>query len=122
MKFNWEYKYVEEGQLEPDKHGRWAITCRILAHIDNSIPEYDWSKDAFGGYLPVKIAIILQKGTSNGNVASTIHKYCACIPSFWDAGNTGFSNHCFYSNDIEELKKVVEREFEKIQSVFKNCK
>ena len=121
MKFDWKYRYVSEGQIEPDKHGRWAIDCYIFVHIDKSIPKYAWCKKLFKKYMPVRVAIMFQKETVNGVVPSLINKYCVCMPSFEDAGIGMSQQRYFYSNDIEELKRVVEDQFIQIQSVFKNC-
>jgi hypothetical protein len=107
MKFDWKYEYVPEGQLEPDKHGRWAISCYIYVHIDKALPQYDWCKDLYGGrqHMPVRVATMTKKGTKNGVVPSLINEFCVCMPSFWEAGNLGMSNsHFFYANDIDELK------------------
>lgn len=124
MKFHWQYRYVSEGQLEPDEHGRWAIDCYIYAHIDKSLPQYSVLKGAYDKkYLPIRVATMKQKGTLPGEVPSLEHRFCVTCPTFEDAGNTGFSyQRNFFSNDIEELKSIVEKEFELIQLVFKNVK
>ena len=31
--FMWKYRYVNEGQLEPDEHGRWAIDCYMFFQL-----------------------------------------------------------------------------------------
>ena len=36
-KFEWRYRYVNDGQLEPDEHGRWAIDCYMFVHIDKAL-------------------------------------------------------------------------------------
>lgn len=120
MKFEWKYRYVPEGQLEPDKHGRWAIDCFVFVDIAALPEKYAWLKGTFErDYVPVRVAIMEQKGS--GDVPSTIHRFACCIPSFEHAG-TGMSNqHYFYSNDIEELKKIVEDQFLLMQNVFVNC-
>lgn len=124
-KFVWKYRYVPEGQIEPDEHGRWAIDCYMYIHIDKALPKYEWCKDIFKEhkeYLPVRVASMSQKDTTNGSVPSLVNKYCVCMPTFEDAGNTGFvTQRYFYSNDIEELKTIVEKEFEHIRTVFANC-
>jgi hypothetical protein len=124
MKFEWRYSYVPDGQLEPDEYGRWAIECFIYVHIDNALPAYKEFKPIMKikDYLPVKIAIITQKGTKNGYVPSTVDKFCAVCPSFRDAGGSGFATeYNFFSNDIEDLKSMVEKQFLHIQQVFMNC-
>jgi hypothetical protein len=123
MKFTWKYDYVPVGQIEPDQHNRWAINCYISVHIDKALPQYSKMKPYIESeYMNVQIAQINQKGTEPGNVPSTVSKFAARCPSFDDAGNTGFATqHYFFSDDIEELKKIVESQFEKIQLVFQNC-
>src|SRR6185312_8903588 len=43
--FKWNYRYVKEGQLEPDKFGRWAIDCYMYVHIEKALPKYKWVKE-----------------------------------------------------------------------------
>jgi hypothetical protein len=121
-KFLWKYRYVEEGQLNPDEHNRWAIDCYMLVHIKKALPKYDWVKEMIGkAYMPVRVATMVQKGS--GFVPSTVHNFCVTMPTFEDAGNIGFSHQRnFFSNDIEELKRVVEKEFNHIRTVFRYCR
>ena len=130
MKFTWRSVYTPEGQLEPDEFGRWALACYMHANIEKSLPQYMWVKKALemppadqqSDYIDVCLTWINQKGTEPGAVPSLTHRFCACCPSFNDAGNTGFSSqHNFFSNDLEELKKIVEDQFNKMELVFKNC-
>jgi hypothetical protein len=125
-KFDWKYRYVEDGQIEPDEHGRWAIDCYMFIHIDKALPKYKWCKGLFKSdkqYLPVRVATMFQKEAVNGAVPSIVNKYCVCMPTFEDAGNIGMSTQrYFYSNDIEELKAIVEEQFEHIRTVFKHCR
>lgn len=116
IKFTWQYLYVPEGQLEPDKYGRWGIRCYIYANLSKSLPNYGWCKDLHGKYMPISVATIIK--TDNDQF-----KYKACVPSFEIACNWGLSNsHWFYSNSIEELKATIEAQFEEIRNVFMNCK
>lgn len=121
--FMWKYRYVNEGQLEPDEYGRWAIDCYMFVHIDKALPKYGWCKEMLGKkHLPVRVATMYQKGSIIGGVPSTVHKFCVTMPTFEDAGNTGFSTQRnFFSNDIEELKSIVEKEFEHLRTVFRYC-
>jgi hypothetical protein len=122
-KFVWQYIYVPEGQLQPDGYGRWAIDCYIFVHIDKALPKYEWTKEYFEDvHMPVKVATIFQKGTLNGHVPSLVHKYGTCIPTFDDAVNMGLSMSYFYSNDIEELKSIVEEKYNQTRNVFENTK
>lgn len=115
---------MPDGQILPDDRGRWAIDCYIFVHINKALPKYAWWKELYcKSHLPVRIAIMFQNNTVNGIVPSLNNKYCVCMPSFEDAGNIGMSTQrYFYSNDIEELKRIVEQEFVIIQSVFKHCR
>ena len=123
MKFIWKYRYVPEGQLEPDKHGRWAIDCYVYVHIDKALPEYEWCKELFDRkHMPIRIATMHQKDTSPGVVPSMVHRFCVNCPSFDDAGNRGLTMSFFYSNDIDDLKRKVEAQFEKVQRVFRYCR
>lgn len=123
MKFEWKYRYVPEGQIEPDKHGRWAIDCYMFANIPKSLPKYHWCEESIGEYIGVRIATMMQKDTTPGICPSLMHKFCVICPSFEDAGNTGMSTQrYYYANDIEELKTIVEEQFILIQKVFQNCK
>lgn len=123
-KFVWNYRYVPNGQLEPDKHGRWAIDCYMFVHIEKALPKYKFVKEMTGkAYMPVRVATMFQKGSTIGSVPSVIHKFCVTCPSFEDAGNTGFSRERnFFSNDIEELKRIVEEQFEHLRTVFRYCR
>jgi len=115
MEFHWKYNYVEEGQTTPDKWNRWALVCYIKVN-SKALPEYGWHED----HMYIKVATMTQKGTENGDVSSVICKYSVKIPTFYDAGNMGLSYMYFYSNDIEELKKITEENFIKMQTIFKN--
>lgn len=124
MKFTWKYRYVPEGQLEPDNHNRWALDCYISVHINKALPQYKVFKPILNNkkYIDIRIASIDQKGTRGSSVPSVHDKFCASIPSFEDCGNTGFSHkYNFFSNDIEDLKRQVEEQFIMIQKVFSNC-
>lgn len=122
MEFKWKYRYVPEGQIEPDENNRWAIDCYIESFVAlDSLDRY--LKDLHEQYIPIKIASINQKGTIPGIVPSLGHKFCCIIPSFDNAPNTGISNQaCFYSNDIDELKKIVEQQFRQILDILKAAK
>jgi hypothetical protein len=122
MKFEWKYKYVPEGQLEPDEHNRWLLECYILVNIEEVFPQFKWVIEATGEkFHGVKVAWINQKGTLPGYVPSTVDKFCASIPTFLDAMNIGMSNsYNFFSSNLEELKQIVEANFELTAKVFKN--
>lgn len=118
--FKW--RQIHGKELEPDEHGRWSIDCYMFVHIDKALPKYEWCKEVFGKkHLPVRVATMFQKGY--GFVPSSVNKFCVTMPSFEEAGNFGFSTQRnFFANDIEELKAIVEKEFEHIRTVFRNCR
>ncbi len=124
IKFEWRYQYVAEGEINPDKYGRWAIYCYMFIHIDKALPKYKSYKGLLANnknYLPVRVATISQKETSNDFPNSLASKYYVQMPTFDNAGNGGMAYQHFYSNDIEELKQIVEKQFEQIRNVFKYC-
>jgi len=115
--FTWRYRYVPEGQLEPDEFNRWAINCYVSVKTKNALPEYHWA----GKFMHVRVATIVQKGTMNGVVPSIVDKFCACIPCFDSPGGDGLSSQrYFYSNEIDDLKRQVEEQFEKTRLIFSN--
>ena len=123
IKFHWKYAYVKEGELQPDKYGRWRIDCYILTSVDN-FPERPHLKDWYSdGFVPILVASIYQKGAIIGNVPSLIHRFASSVPSFVDSPNIGMSRESWlYSNDLEELKRMVENEFNLMREVFLTCK
>lgn len=123
MKFDWVFSYVPKGQMEPDKFNRWSLNCYIFINLE-VLSQYQWLKGMYeDDFMPVLIARIYQKGTVIGNVPSLIHRFAACIPSFDDCGNHGVSYQTwFYSDDVEELKKMVEEQFNKTKEIFLNTK
>jgi len=121
--FKWKYDYVPEGKTDPDEHNRWALNCYVYVNIDKALP-YQRIKNSgvYGKYIEIQVAQINQKGTEHGVVLSNSHKFAAACPSFWEAGNIGFSSRLYlYSNDLEELKSMVEKELNEVHLVFQNC-
>ena len=120
MKFTWQSRYVDEGQTEPDKHGRWALDLYIHVKID-LFPHLAWLKEDGQEYFPIRVASMTKRGTENARVPSLINTYSVVVPSFHDAPNLGLSDVMFlYDEDIEALKTKVEKEFLLLQKVFKN--
>jgi len=121
IKIKWVSRYVDSGTI-PDLHNRWALDCYVFVDITKAIENYKWVYERTGEKLmAVRFCTILQKGTVNGEVPSLVHKFCVSMPSFDDAGNTGFAhNHNYFSNDLEDLKNTVEINIKKIVSAFKN--
>ena len=105
MKFEWHYRYVKEGVMEDDKHGRWAIDGYMFTkHNPKSLPIVDKN-----GYLPLKIATIYKGGRHD--------RFTCDIPCF---DNNGLSNNNnLYSNTIEDLKKQIQERFEFMYNIFK---
>jgi hypothetical protein len=119
--FTWDWIYVKEGDLSPDEFNRWRIDCCIYADVANSLPDYEWHIRATGeDYLPVVVARICQKGClPEGGVPSTIHRFCASIISIKDAPNLGIDGKWnFFSDNIEELKGIVEHEINNARKLF----
>lgn len=120
MKFVWRYRYVQDGQLEPDEHNRWAIDCYMLVHVEKALPQYKWAVEMTGKkYQQMRVATMVQKGTLPGDVPSTEHRFCVTCLTTDDAGNSGLTMRNFFSNDVEELKQEVEAQFEKLKLFFR---
>jgi hypothetical protein len=117
IKFIWKYRYVPDGQLEPDEFNRWAIDCFVLVNTKKALPTFQFA----GKRLQVRVATIVQKETLPGGVPSLVDRFCACIPCFDSPGTQGLSSqYNFFSNEIEDLKKQVEEQFEKTRLIFGN--
>ena len=122
MKFSWSFRYVPEGQIEPDKKNRWRLDCYMYVNIDKDLPEFHNFKELIdSNYIPFKIGSIVQKGCLNSIVPSINDKFCATIISFDYCANLGLINKNFFSNDIDDLKKQVENQFIKTKNIFTNC-
>jgi len=123
IQFNWQYAYVKEGELQPDKWGRWRLDCYILTSVDN-FPKRPHLKDWYSdGFVPILVAHIFQKDSTIGIVPSLIHRFASPVPSFTDSPNIGMSRESWlYSDDLEELKRMVENEFNLMREVFLTCK
>lgn len=115
IRFEWNYRYVPEGQLEPDKIGRWAIDCYMFVKINKAFPEYKAFLSKYKGYLHIRVATIKQKTIDGAKVF-----YCI-TPTFEESPNTGMSNdYHFYGDTIEELKEKIENNFKNMALVFSN--
>jgi hypothetical protein len=121
MKIEWKYRYVPNGQIEPDEYGRWAIDGYMFANINKSLPQYYEMKKLLNNVLRIRIATIQQVGTTPGNVPSLIHRFSAECLTFEDAGNFGMGMRYYFANDVDELKLIVEDKLNQAQSVFKYC-
>lgn len=121
MKYKWSFRYVKDG-LEPDRHGRWALDFYIFVDVLNSVDNYRWVHDSIGErYLATRFCTICQKGCTPDMVPSLVHRFAVSMPSFDDAGNTGFSKGKYYfSNDLEELKDIVVNNFIELKKAFCN--
>lgn len=121
MKIDFITRYVEEGSLELDEHGRWRIDIYIFAPF-KVLPEYKDAKELYKHSFPVVIGSIFKKGSTIGNVASTIHEFSAKIPSFENCLSLGYSEVFIYDNDLDSLKQKVVNELNRVQNVFKYAK
>ncbi len=121
MKFTWKFDYVPEGQMTPDEHNRWGVICYIEVPV-KSVPYFKKLYKDFMEVAHIPIAFIHQKEClPEGGVPSNVHKFACEIPTFWEAANFGYGNKNLFSNDLEELKKMVEEEYLITQQVFTNC-
>ncbi len=122
MKFEWKYRYVPDGQLEPDKQNRWAVNGFIWADIKKSLPDFmfliDSSKE---GCLPVKVATIFQRGCVIGDVPSVLHQFGCVVPSLYDACGVGLVKKYYYGNTVEEVQKQVEEALNTVALIFSNA-
>lgn len=120
MKLTWKFHYVNEGQLEPDKHNRWACVCYGFLDIDKSLPQYKKFKKLYPKYMPIRLVTILRKGAM-GREQDIGYLFSCIIPSFRLA-NLGFKQIELGSNNLEDLQKQVEKELRMIHKCFKYCK
>jgi hypothetical protein len=123
MTIEWRNKYVDDGQIEPDKFNRWLRVGYVKvskAALSGLYPE-QMLEDFFKDEIPVAIACIHQKGTLPGSVPSLIDKFCACIPQVKECLNGGLSLQVnVFGNTIEEVEKQVEKHYSDIETFFKN--
>lgn len=114
MKFDWQYRYVENG-TKPDKNGRWALDLFILVKVDKSLPDYKNLNGTYGKYMPVRVATILQK-------KNVKFRFSSEMLSMRDENGDFLCQKKFKSNDLEEIKKEMEKEFINVRSFLKNCR
>lgn len=115
MKFDWQYRYVDGGN-KPDKHGRWALDLFVLVKVGKNLPDYKKLNGIYGKYMPIKIAVIkLTKKDNHG-------KFCSNIYSI-DSGDTySLVEKTIYSDNLNELKKIIETEYINTKNFFKNLR
>lgn len=121
MKITFSYHYVNDGDLNPDKLGRWRIDVYMQADIKKDVAACDGylGKNKF---MHIRLASICQKGCTNGRFPNSSERFYIEMPTFDDATNFGMTIQCFKSDDIEVLKKIVRKQFNKVESFFINCK
>jgi hypothetical protein len=112
MKFDWQYRYVDGG-IKPDKHGRWALDLNVFVKIDKNLKNYKQLNATFGKYIPTRVATI--------RITKAQPKYKFYVKMLCVSG-TNIIESTFYSNDVEELKTLVEKEFINLKNFFKNCR
>ena len=111
MKFDWQYRYVSGG-IKPDKHGRWALDLSVFVKIDKSLKDYKKLNGAFGKYMPTRVATIqLSK--------NKINKFCV---KMYMVEGISLVEKTTYSDHVEDLKDMVEKEFINMKNFFKNCR
>ena len=120
MKIEWHFRYVPEGQMEPDNHGRWAVYGYIHVHVKKGLPEkFDWLS-VHGAYHPVQCCVINQSGTRGNPVMN--YKFFCTVPDIMNPA-AGFGPvRQMFSDDLEDLKRQVEERFEEMRAAFKYCK
>ena len=120
MKIHWSFQYVPEGQMEPDKHGRWAVYGYVDVHVKKGLPEkWDWLSQP-GAYHPVQCCVINQSGT-RGNPNMNSRFFCS-VSSIMNPESGFSSTREMFSDDLEDLKRQVEERFEEMRVAFKYCK
>lgn len=112
MKFDWQYRYVNGG-TKPDKNGRWALDLSVFVKIDKNLKNYKQLNAAFGKYMPTRVATIRMTKTQPK------HKFYVKVLT---VEGLNIFEKSFYSNDIEELKDITEKEFINVKNFFKNCR
>jgi hypothetical protein len=110
MKIHWRYQYVPEGQLEPDKHGRWQVVGEMFVDTNKVYPDWEYGKSLFkDGTLPIIIAHIMRLDDG---------RFCSQIPSLKYV-NAGLGSVNFTSDNLEDLKKNIENEYALLANAFK---
>lgn len=80
MKIKFDFQYVPDGQMEPDKYNRWAVAVYIYVP-KNILPQYKFLPE-----IPICVAIIHQRGMSNMSIHHH-YKFQSQILSFSDINN-----------------------------------
>jgi hypothetical protein len=115
MKIHWKYRYVPEGQMEPDEINRWAVDAHIKVP---SVAVKGFDKFPVETLI-VRVATIVQKGTRNGSVPSIVDKFCCTMPVL---SSLRLSNqYNLFSNDLEELKSQVEEKLNQLKHIFNSA-
>lgn len=112
MKFDWQYRYVNGG-TKPDNHGRWALDLSIFVKIDKSLKNYKQLNADFGKYMPTKVATIR---LNKDGIKRKFYTKMPCID------NINIVQAEFYSDNLEELKDIVESNLINLKNFFKNCR
>ena len=81
IKFTWSYRYVEDGQLKPDNHRRWALDCYVHVNVRKALKHYQsfFPIKQRKKIIPIKIATICQKGCLPDNCPSLVYRFCATM-------------------------------------------
>lgn len=112
MNIIWKYRYVPEGQMEPDEMNRWALDGYIAIK-----PEHLKGYEKFPvDTMFVQVATIIQKETRNGLSHKGMDKFSCHLPAIHRDARLSYQN--FYHRDLEELKSQVQDQLNNIQHIF----
>jgi hypothetical protein len=116
MKILWKYRYVEQGQLEPDAFGRWMIEGRVKVHAKH-ISGYE----KFNRPMYVTVAHIHQK--PDGFIVSDkeVYTFKGEYPYFYDLDN-GMDKGAAYGTSVEDVQRQVEERLKRTINIFKYAK
>ena len=105
VKLIWRTNYVQDGCIQPDRYGRWSLDGYIKIKPKGLIDiPVELLKITGKKYWEIKVLSIFQK--ENGD------RYYFSFPSFEQSQNWGMSKERhYYSNDLDKLKEIAEKEF-----------
>ena len=110
IKLHWQYRYVKEDILQPDKFNRWLIEGSIKVDCSDLAP-YEYLD-----YRYAKVAFITMKGTENANFLNheSLPKFNVRIGNVLEQTslfNTGIGAASQFFDDIGSCKKFAEEAF-----------
>jgi hypothetical protein len=115
MKIEWKFRYTEEGDMNPDKHGRWAVVGYIWVDAEKATPEMGSIGELYNrdGKVPYIIAWINKDGTNEKPFTCT-------MGSSTGMGAGGYSWQTRYtSRNLKSMQNKITRELNRLQRIFK---